>query len=188
MDSYVDCGGISGKCPRQAGKRGRVEETANDIMGQAMEMILTSALVDGDELHRLGVISQTMPKEDVLAGAMACARKIASQSAPLVALAKQAILIGKQTALHIQRHIHTLSHMYNCPHIILIIFIYFPLFFHPPFTFPVTFTNASTAEQADLDTGLKLERALYYSSFSLRDRTEGMSAFLEKRKPVFEHC
>jgi hypothetical protein len=34
---------------------------------------------------------------------------------------------------------------------------------------------------------MKIERALYYSSFSLRDRTEGMAEFLEKRQPVFEH-
>jgi len=67
-------------------------------MCQAMEMILTSTSVDGEELRRLGVVSQTMPEERVLAGAMACARKIASQSAPVVALAKQAILIGKPIA------------------------------------------------------------------------------------------
>jgi enoyl-CoA hydratase/carnithine racemase len=41
------------------------------------------------------------------------------------------------------------------------------------------------AELTDLNAGLKLERELYYASFSLEDRTEGMKAFVEKRKPVF---
>jgi enoyl-CoA hydratase/carnithine racemase len=43
------------------------------------------------------------------------------------------------------------------------------------------------AEQTDLDAGLKYEKALYYSSFALEDRTEGMAAFMEKRKPVFKN-
>lgn len=37
----------------------------------------------------------------------------------------------------------------------------------------------------DLNAGIKLERALYYSSFSLEDRKEGMAAFVQKRDPVF---
>ncbi|CAG8954989.1 hypothetical protein HYFRA_00008678 [Hymenoscyphus fraxineus] len=44
------------------------------------------------------------------------------------------------------------------------------------------------ADQTTLDAGLKLERALYYSSFALEDRTEGMSAFVNKRKPEFKNC
>lgn len=43
------------------------------------------------------------------------------------------------------------------------------------------------AEESHLDSGLKLERALYYSSFELHDKTEGMTAFKEKRTPVFKH-
>lgn len=88
---------------------------ANHIMCQAMEMILTSALLDGDEMRRLGVVSQTMPAEGVLAGALACARKIASQSAPIVALAKQAILIGKQNASDTQPNwvVPTVSYIFS---------------------------------------------------------------------------
>lgn len=44
-----------------------------------------------------------------------------------------------------------------------------------------------TAEQTDLDAGLKYERALYYSSLSLEDRSEGMAAFNEKRTPAFKN-
>ncbi|TVY85532.1 Mitochondrial Enoyl-CoA hydratase [Lachnellula suecica] len=42
------------------------------------------------------------------------------------------------------------------------------------------------AEETHLEAGLKFERSLYYSSFGLDDRTEGMSAFVEKRQPVFK--
>lgn len=41
------------------------------------------------------------------------------------------------------------------------------------------------ADEMSLDAGLKIERSLYYGSFALQDRTEGMSAFVEKRQPVF---
>lgn len=44
-----------------------------------------------------------------------------------------------------------------------------------------------TAERTDLDTGIKLERALYYASFSLQDKVEGMTAFVEKREAVLKH-
>lgn len=49
-------------------------------------------------------------------------------------------------------------------------------------------TSLLLADQTSLDAGLKLERSLYYSSFALEDRTEGMTAFVEKRKPVFKDC
>ncbi|KAH7397624.1 ClpP/crotonase-like domain-containing protein [Cadophora sp. MPI-SDFR-AT-0126] len=43
-----------------------------------------------------------------------------------------------------------------------------------------------SADETTLDAGLKVERSLYYSSFALQDRTEGMKAFVEKRQPVFK--
>ena len=36
-----------------------------------------------------------------------------------------------------------------------------------------------------LDDGLKLERSLFYDTFDLDDRREGMAAFCEKRKVTF---
>ncbi|KAF2112840.1 enoyl-CoA hydratase/isomerase [Lophiotrema nucula] len=44
-----------------------------------------------------------------------------------------------------------------------------------------------TAEATVLNAGLEIERALYYSSFSLHDCAEGIAAFLQKRAPNFEH-
>jgi len=43
------------------------------------------------------------------------------------------------------------------------------------------------ADQTPLAQGLKFERRLFHSSFALRDRREGMAAFLEKRPAVFEN-
>lgn len=38
-----------------------------------------------------------------------------------------------------------------------------------------------------LDDGFMVERDLYYSSFDLKDKDEGIDAFLEKRKPAWTH-
>jgi enoyl-CoA hydratase len=43
------------------------------------------------------------------------------------------------------------------------------------------------AETTTLTTGLEIERALYYSSFSLADCQEGIAAFLEKREARVQH-
>ncbi|KAH9217023.1 ClpP/crotonase-like domain-containing protein [Leptodontidium sp. 2 PMI_412] len=43
-----------------------------------------------------------------------------------------------------------------------------------------------SADEMSLESGLKIERSLYYGSFALQDRTEGMVAFVEKRLPVFK--
>lgn len=42
------------------------------------------------------------------------------------------------------------------------------------------------AFETPLSEGLKFERRLFHSTFALNDQKEGMSAFLEKRTPVFE--
>lgn len=43
------------------------------------------------------------------------------------------------------------------------------------------------AEVTPLDAGLAHEKALYYSTFSTHDCQEGLTAFLQKRPPRFEH-
>lgn len=43
------------------------------------------------------------------------------------------------------------------------------------------------AYETTLSQGIHLERRLLYTTFALEDRHEGMTAFLEKRAPVFRH-
>jgi len=42
-------------------------------------------------------------------------------------------------------------------------------------------------ENMSLDQGIRFERRLFHATFALKDRQEGMNAFLEKRKAVFKH-
>ncbi|KAH9259231.1 hypothetical protein BASA81_002274 [Batrachochytrium salamandrivorans] len=46
-------------------------------------------------------------------------------------------------------------------------------------------TNA--AYESSLAEGIRFERRVFHASFSTKDRLEGMSAFEEKRKPVWKH-
>ena len=41
------------------------------------------------------------------------------------------------------------------------------------------------AFESSLSEGVRFERRLFHSMFSLRDQKEGMQAFIEKRKPKF---
>ena len=43
------------------------------------------------------------------------------------------------------------------------------------------------AENSHIVEGMAAEKALYYSTFSLKDFKEGQAAFLEKREPCFKH-
>ncbi|KAH6842435.1 enoyl-CoA hydratase/isomerase [Chaetomium sp. MPI-CAGE-AT-0009] len=44
-----------------------------------------------------------------------------------------------------------------------------------------------TVENSHLDAGMTMEKSLYYSTFSLDDFREGLTAFLEKRRAEFRH-
>lgn len=44
-----------------------------------------------------------------------------------------------------------------------------------------------SAENSHLEAGMVHEKALYYATFSTHDCKEGLSAFLEKRAPRFQH-
>jgi enoyl-CoA hydratase len=54
---------------------------------------------------------------------------------------------------------------------------------------PIAVRSAKAAiaasQEMGLSSGLKLERTLFYDLFATHDKKEGMSAFLEKRKPRF---
>ncbi|CAE6419304.1 hypothetical protein ACGC1H_001892 [Rhizoctonia solani] len=48
--------------------------------------------------------------------------------------------------------------------------------------------SVNRAEDLGLSEGLRFERRLYHASFSTNDSKEGMRAFIQKRKPTFEHA
>ncbi len=45
----------------------------------------------------------------------------------------------------------------------------------------------NAALETTLTEGVRLERKMFYSSFALDDKFEGMNAFAEKRKPAFKN-
>ncbi len=58
---------------------------------KAMEMILTGRMMDAEEAERAGLVSRVVPAADVVDEAIKVARRVADMSAPVVAMAKEAI-------------------------------------------------------------------------------------------------
>ena len=47
--------------------------------------------------------------------------------------------------------------------------------------------SVDRAFETTLAEGIRFERRLFHSAFATEDQKEGMSAFVEKRKPEFKH-
>ncbi len=58
---------------------------------KAMEMILTGRMMDAEEAERAGLVSRVVPAADVVDEAIKVASRVADMSAPVVAMAKEAI-------------------------------------------------------------------------------------------------
>ncbi len=56
----------------------------------------------------------------------------------------------------------------------------------PPISVRLAKEAVTRAFEGRLDDGLELERTLFYFLFATRDAHEGMHAFIEKRRPVYE--
>ncbi len=58
---------------------------------KAMDMILTGRMMDAEEAERSGLVSRVVPADKLLDEALAVAGKIAAMSAPVTAMAKEAV-------------------------------------------------------------------------------------------------
>ena len=81
-------------------------------LARAAELLLTGRTFGGEEVDRLGIASQTLPAEEVLPAALALARDVAINAAPVsVAVSKKLLwesplltpddVERKETALHL---------------------------------------------------------------------------------------
>lgn len=103
---------------------------------KAKEIAMLGKKLKGEEALALGVINKLVPADQVMAEAMAFAKKLAGNPAASLALCKMAINFGAENG-------ETLGKVY--------------------------------------------ERALFAVAFDTEDQTEGMTAFVEKRKPVYNN-
>ena len=103
-------------------------------LGRAKEMILTGARWDARQAREAGLVSQVVPRSELMAAARSMAERVLALGPLAVRLAKAAL-------------------------------------------------NASS--QMPLGAGLAFESIAQAITFESRDKTEGTSAFLEKRKPRF---
>lgn len=67
--------------------------------GLAAEMILTGEMIDAQEAYRVGLVNRVVPAERLMATAEEIGRKILSNAPVAVALAKDAIEVGKNLPL-----------------------------------------------------------------------------------------
>jgi len=51
----------------------------------------------------------------------------------------------------------------------------------------MTKESINRAYETTLTEGIRFERRVFHSMFAMADQKEGMAAFVEKRKPRFEH-
>ena len=103
---------------------------------KAMDMVLTSRMIDAAEAERAGLVSRVVPAEKLMEEALAAAATICTMSLPSVMMAKEAV---------------------------------------------------NRAFETPLGEGVRFERRLFHSLFGTADQREGMTAFLAKRKPAFQH-
>jgi enoyl-CoA hydratase/carnithine racemase len=66
----------------------------------AMEMLLTGAMIDAAEAHRIGLVNRVVPAEQVMETALGLARHIASRSALTVRIGKRAFYAQIEKPLH----------------------------------------------------------------------------------------
>lgn len=66
---------------------------------RAREMILTGAMIDAAEAHRIGLVNAVVPRSELLSAAKAMAAMIVSRAQPAVRLALKAVNLSEGTSL-----------------------------------------------------------------------------------------
>jgi enoyl-CoA hydratase len=103
---------------------------------KAMDMILTSRMMDAVEAERCGLVSRVVPLDKMMDEAIAAALTICEFSQISVMAAKESV---------------------------------------------------NRAFESPLSDGVLFERRMFHAMFATEDQTEGMDAFVGKRKPEFKH-
>jgi len=67
---------------------------------KAMELILTGDFLSAQDAERYGLVSRVVPEDELLGVAVETAKKIASYSQPIVAMAKECVNEAYETSLH----------------------------------------------------------------------------------------
>jgi enoyl-CoA hydratase len=67
--------------------------------GKALELILTAEAIDAQEAHRIGLVSQVVPRDKLMAEATALAERIAARGPIAVRYAKEAVSKGLDMTL-----------------------------------------------------------------------------------------
>jgi len=67
--------------------------------GKALEMIMTTGAIDAGEAHRIGLVSQVVPRDRLMAEAEALAQRIAARGPLAVRYAKEAVARGLDMTL-----------------------------------------------------------------------------------------
>jgi len=103
--------------------------------GKAMQLILTGDMINAAEAHRIGLVDEVYPPDELMEKAMAMAETICKKAPIAVAVAKECINRGLEVTLSV---------------------------------------------------GADLEKTSFGTLCGTQDKNEGLSAFVEKRKPAFK--
>jgi enoyl-CoA hydratase len=104
--------------------------------GKAKELILTGDMITAAEAHRIGLVDEVYPPEELLDKAKEMAKKITTKSAPAVTAAKEAINRGLDI---------------------------------------------------NMTAGVDFEKVHFGNLYGNKDAIEGLTAFIDRRPPKFEH-
>ena len=102
---------------------------------KAMDLVLTSRMMDAAEAERAGLVSRVVPAAELMSVTLAAAQTICEMSGPTIMMAKECV---------------------------------------------------NRAYEGPLAEGIQFERRMFHSTFATEDQKEGMDAFVNKRKPVFQ--